>query len=487
MALHDEEMNRRREKREAMRRKQEAERKRMKITLIAAAVILVLVGAGMFFLIRQNPAAQSDAALQQTQQETEATRATQETQPAKKESDTTTTIHIKAAGDLNVTDAVVDSGMQAGVYDYTRSFIDVAAILSDADLTVLNFEGNVCGEPYGTATTSAPKEILDGLRNAGVDLLQMANSCSINNGLIGLNATLQAVRNAGLEPLGAYSSTEEFEESGGYTICDVQGVRVAFVAFTKGVGGRGMPAGNEDCVNLLYTDYATEYTKIDRDGIRAVLKNVAKEEPDITIAMLHWGSEYNDVVSDSQTSIISLMQKEGVDVIVGTHSHMVQKIEFDQAKGTLVAYSLGDFFGDASRGGTNYSIILDMEITKDNTSGTTKVTNFSYTPIYTQRAADCVDGDHRVVRIQSAMNAYNNNFVDKITQTANDSMIYSLTRIEARVTGIEPTEAEDSTDATETGETETTEAETTAATTESTAEATTEASTEADTTAATEE
>ena len=67
--------------------------------------------------------------------------------------------------------------------------------------------------------------------------------------------------------MGAYSSAAELRRSKGYTITEVQGVKVAFVAFTKGLGGRGMPAGNEDLVNLLYTDYSTEYKEIDRDRI----------------------------------------------------------------------------------------------------------------------------------------------------------------------------------------------------------------------------
>ena len=105
------------------------------------------------------------------------------TSPVQK--DPITTVHIKAAGDLNVTDSVVNAGVAIGGFDFSPVFKDVAGILSDADLTVMNFEGNVCGEPYGSATTSAPKEILDGLRRAGVDLVQTANSRSIQNGLIG--------------------------------------------------------------------------------------------------------------------------------------------------------------------------------------------------------------------------------------------------------------------------------------------------------------
>ena len=430
MPLHDDEMNMRREKREAQRRKQQAEAKRLRITLILAAVVLVLCTAGIVFLTSHSDSSQTTVAA-----ETRPTqKPTQATEPATRaQKSTKTTIHIKAAGDLNVTNTVINAGVAVGGYNYTRAFMDVASTLSDADLTVLNLEGNICGEPYGSDTPSAPRELLDGLRNAGVDLIQMANSCTINNGLIGLTSTLQSIRAAGLEPVGAFASESEFQQSKGYTITEAQGVKVAFVAFTKGLGGRGLPAGNDNLVNILYEDYASTYDKIDRTRITSVLKAVEAEKPDITIALLHWGSEYNDDISDTQKSIVNLMKKQGVDVIIGTHPHTVQAIEYDELAGTLVAYSLGDFFGDASRGGTNYSIILDLEITKDSSTGTTKVTNYSYTPIYTVSEAESADGYRRVVRIDKTVEAWEENYLDKVSQSAKESMVHALDRIEARI------------------------------------------------------
>lgn len=195
-----------------------------------------------------------------------------------------------------------------------------------------------------------------------------------------------------------------------------------------------MPSGNENLVNLLYKDYSSTYGEIDRERINKTLDRVNAERPDLVIAMLHWGSEYNDVISDTQKSIVSLLQKKGVDVILGTHPHLVQEVSFDPLTGNLVAYSLGDFYGDASRGGTSYSIILDLEITKDTDSGITKVTGWDYVPIYTLKKTDC-DGYQRVVRIKEAMFAYENNFVDAITQTCYEDMKYSLERITSRLSG----------------------------------------------------
>ena len=427
MPQQDDGMEKRREKREAQRKRRQVQVRRMRLTMVLVVVLLAACGYGIY---RLTQSADGGEKVQQAVT-VPTTEETKETLPIQKSP--ITTIHIKAAGDLNVTDAVVNAGMAVNSYDFSPVFKDVAAILSDADLTVMNFEGNICGAPYGSGTTSAPAELLTALRGCGVDLLQMANSCAINNGLNGLTSTLRAIRSAGIEPVGAFSSSEEFKKSKGYTMTEIQGVKVGFVAFTKGLGGRGMPAGSEDLVNILYTDYATEYQKIDKTRITSILKSMEEEKPDLTVALLHWGSEYNDDISKTQEQIASLLKKNGVDVIIGTHPHTLQPIEFDKSTGTLVAYSLGDFFGDANRGATNYSVILDLEITKDANAGTTKVTDYTLHPIYTVRETECVgNNDRRVVRVGTALSAYKGNFLDKVTDACKESMEYALTRIDER-------------------------------------------------------
>ena len=428
MALDPEELNKRRLEREARRIKRQ---RAMYIRLAIAVLVLIACGVGIFILIKNSePAAApviATEAVEQIVEETEPpteAKASWEKEPVK--------IHIAAAGDLNITDKVIWSGQTSGDFNYTNAFMDVAPIFSDADLAILNFEGNVCGAPYGTETLSAPQQLLEALKNAGVDVLQMANSCSIKNGLIGLTSTLANIRAAGLVPVGAYSSAEEFRKSKGYTICEVGDIKIALVAFTKGVGSLGLPVGSEDCVNLLYEDYYTTYQTINKKSIREILRAAASEKPDITIALLHWGSEYNEEISSSQEDIAALMLSEGVDAIIGSHPHLVHQIDFDETAGTLVAYSLGDFFGDGTRGGTNYSIILDIEITKDYDSGVTKITDYSYVPIYTLAEDQC-DGNRRVVRIENAMSAYELNFVDKITTSCYENMVFAIERIQKRV------------------------------------------------------
>jgi len=159
---------------------------------------------------------------------------------------------------------------------------------------------------------------------------------------------------------------------------------------------------------------------------------VEKASPDITVAMLHWGSEFKDTVSDTQEEIRDLCLSKGVDVILGSHSHYVQQMVLDPEAGTFIAYSLGDFLSDARQPGTEYSVILDLEITKDHETGITKVTDYSYTPIFSVVEEG---SPARVVRIQEAMTAYQGNYIAKVLEDTYSDMQYALERIEARVAG----------------------------------------------------
>ena len=410
-----EELNRRRVERQMKRQQAYAQKRRKrKITMLLVILLMIVGGIGVFFLVRD-----------QDYKTPERNDATFSTEPVSEEA---TVIHLVAAGDVNVTDAIVASGGPG--YDYTDTFLDVSHLLAAGDITVLNFEGNLCGSPYGSTTRSAPQTMAEALSRMGVDIVQLANSYSINQGISGLQATIQSVKDAGMTPLGVYADERAYKAGKGYIIKEVEGIRIAFIAFTKGMDGMALPQGSEHCVNVLYSDYDSTYQSIDRDAINKVLDAVEEENPDLTVAMLHWGSEYNDTISKTQESIVSLMQSRGVDAILGTHPHYVQQMTYDPETGNFVAYSLGDFISNGDRSGTEYSVVLKLEITKNGTE--TKITGYSYTPIFTvaERGSPL-----RSVRIAESMAAYDSNYIKGISQATYDSMTYALTRIEARIKG----------------------------------------------------
>lgn len=424
MSFGPEELERRKQQRQQYEQKRKQEQQALKkklifagLALAATAVIIVL--AVLAATNRPEPSTQ----------ETDPSASATGTVPVETEApDGKTVIHFTAAGDLNISDKVVQSG--GANLDYTDMIADVLPILADADLTTINFEGNFVGPPYGSATSSAPLQLLQALKKSGVDMIQMANSRAINNGISGLDTTLKSIRASGIEPLGAYSTNAEAEKHGGYTIWNARGVRVAVVAFTKGMDNMALPTGSEKCVNLLYNDYSSRYVDVNTEGITDILSRVEKEKPDVTIVLLHWGSEFNDTRSTSQNKIRDLLLENGVDVIIGTHPHYVQPIVFDEKAGTLIAYSLGDFVSDAERMGTEYGIILNVEITKDNATGETAVTGYEYIPTYSYEDED---GMMRVLRIDPAIFAYEFNYLDRVSREVYDDLKNAKSRIEARV------------------------------------------------------
>ncbi len=413
MSLDPEELRRKRQHKKAQREK--ARKKLILRLCVAGGVFLTVL---IFILVTANRSQPEPPPVSSQPEQTADT-----TQPP------TTVIHFAAAGDLNVTERLVASG--GSDYDYTKTFLDVAPVLADAHLTTVNLEGNLCGAPYGS-TASAPQSLLDALNRAGVDMVQLSNSYAIHRGISGLLTTIDSVHLAGMEPVGVFKDQEQFRQKQGFSLFEVEGISIAVVSFTKGMDGTTLPPGNENCVNVLYSDYDSTYQTIDKAKIKQVMTSVQQQNPDITVALLHWGSEYNDNISDSQKSICSLLQDYGVDAIIGTHPHYVHKIDFDKEKGTLVAYSLGDFAGDAPRSGTEYSIILNMEITKDNASGKAAITGYRYTPIFTVAEEN---QPIRILRIHEAMAAYEAGYIEAVSKETYDAMAYALKRIEARVIG----------------------------------------------------
>ena len=424
----DHRMDAQRRKKARYTKKAYQRKRRRRLLLLAAVILAAVCAAAVFLKGREGSLASTEPPASRPQAET-APRETEQPRPQTG----TTVIHVAAAGDLNVTDYVLENAAHENGYDFSQTFLDVAPIFSGADLALLNFEGNLSGGSYGYATGAAPLELPKALKAMGIDAVQTANSAAIRQGVSGLAATLEAFDHVGLMTLGTFADSDDFDRTGGYEVVEVEGIRIALVAFTKGMDNLGLPAGSEDCVNLLYEDYSTDYKKVDTERIERVLRNVREEQPDLTIAMVHWGSEYNEEISDSQKKICKQLQEGGVDVIVGTHPHLVQKVEYDPINKTLVAWSLGDFFGDAVMAGTGYSIILDLEITRDNATGETFLSGWEYIPIFTLKPDQSAIGGHRVVRIREAMERYEAGFLGRVTEDAYGDMEYALGRIEKRV------------------------------------------------------
>ena len=181
-----------------------------------------------------------------------------------------------------------------------------------SDLTIGNLECNFCGAPYaGKPDYRAPESLATTLSTIGFDLLQTANTCSIQNGLSGLQSTISYLTNAGIDHAGTYADAAERAANNGVVIKNVSGLKVAIIAYTKGLGGLQLPEGAEYAVNLLYKDYSTDYEKLDTQALLQSVDAAKELKPDIILVMLHWGSEATLEVTKTQRYPFSYCRPDG--------------------------------------------------------------------------------------------------------------------------------------------------------------------------------
>lgn len=339
-----------------------------------------------------------------------------------------------AVGDIRITDELLQAARQGGSYDFSDILRGTTAVVGAADVAIGNLETTLSGEPYNDG--SAPDALATALRSTGFSLVQTANSYTIQNGLSGLERTKTILRSAGLTPVGTYESAEDRAQNRAVLV-EANGIRIAVVAFTKGMNGMRLPSGAEYCTNLLYTDYDSNYSHIDTDGITDAIDAARALSPDIIVAALHWGSEDVSDISDTQEKIADLMFRRGVDVIVGSHSHRVGPVERRSIttddgvqKDVVLAYGLGDYCA-AQEGETNASLALTVEFTR--TGESTVISDVRCTPLAT---ADCGAGTaprYQVLDAADAVRLYENNYYQRVSDELYEQLLAAKQQIEEAV------------------------------------------------------
>lgn len=220
-------------------------------------------------------------------------------------------------------------------YNYSSCFKHVKPIISGVDFAIANLECTLAGKPYsGYPQFSAPDELAIALRDAGFDILATANNHSCDRGNQGLIRTLDVVDNVGLSRTGTFRDSADFVQHNPLILSKND---ITFALFNYSYGTNGIPFYPPVIVNLIDT------TRIITD-----LKSVKKPETDFVIVFFHWGNEYQSQPSDEQTGLAKLCRKYGADVVIGSHPHVLQRMEYEQSSdsmpaGHLVVYSLGNY------------------------------------------------------------------------------------------------------------------------------------------------
>ena len=349
------------------------------IVIVSILFILLIVIACFNYIKNRNDYQNLIDTSKQEIENQKQENAKKEAEENKEEEPTDTTFTMAAIGDIMCHNTQYNDAYNkdTGAYDFSYVFDDISLYTKTADICVGNLETTFAGEDVGYSgypTFNTPDSLAYELKDIGVDVLSTAGNHALDKGFNGLSRTIDVLNDADIAHTGTYKTEEEQN-----TILTkyVKGIKIAFVNFTYGTNGIKIPSGKEFCVNL-----------IDNDLITKQLDLAKSQNPDIIVACMHWGNEYKTTPNDTQKELSTFLFQNGVDIILGTHPHVLEPMEKQTVtledgttKDGFVIYSLGNFISGQTAENTKTSIILDLTITK-HTDGKITIDKAEYKPIY---------------------------------------------------------------------------------------------------------
>lgn len=254
--------------------------------------------------------------------------------------------------------------------DYSPSFAAVEDTLKSYDFLLANQESLPVGKEFGLSgypKFASPDYIVRDLKEAGVDLLSVANNHTLDRGEEGVLAALKNIKSYGLPYVGAYKSAKDREKM---RIIDVKGIKVGTLSYTYGTNDNETPAGKDYLVNRI--------------NLETIQKDIKKMRPisDVIIVNMHWGIEYQSTPNKKQKQMAKVISEAGADIIFGHHPHVLQPYEKITAKNgheTHVFYSLGNFFAAQQDPATYVSGIASLSVVK-NAEGAIRVVSPRFSP-----------------------------------------------------------------------------------------------------------
>lgn len=276
------------------------------------------------------------------------------TVPLPVKSDTAVTIRILCTGDIMTHSSVINASRVKTVkkYDFLPSFELIAPYLQCGDLTIGNLETVLAGDSFGISgypTFNAPQVLANDLKESGFDLLTTCNNHSFDKGLKGLKNTLHHIDSLGFLYTGTFADSVPLKR---HIMTEIRGCNIGVLAYTYGING------------TLTSRVSRYINTIDTIKILNEIDTLKANKADIIIAVMHFGNEYRMYPSEEQKTLVQFLWRNGVQIVIGHHPHVLQPAVFDTANNRFAVFSLGNFY--SSQKGNNKDIggIADITIRK---------------------------------------------------------------------------------------------------------------------------
>lgn len=314
-----------------------------------------------------------------------------------------TTISLSVIGDIMCHNTQYMDAYNKSInnYDFSYVFEDIKYYIQTADLAIGNLETTFSAPKYqysGYPTFNSPEALANNLKDIGLDMVSTANNHCFDKGYFGIESTIDYLDKAGISHTGTFKSNDDQNT---ISIINVKGIKMAFLSFTYGTNGITIPQDKNYSVNLINEDLMLQQI------------NLAKEQsPDVICVNMHWGIEYQTNKNSTQDQLTNFLFKNGVDLILGSHPHVLQSMEIKDVtlddgttKKGFVIYSLGNFMSGQVKQNTKNSIILQLQLTKNADTSKVSIDSANYVPIYMYKSSSSLNA-YKILDIEKSIEKY---------------------------------------------------------------------------------
>ena len=293
-------------------------------------------------------------------------------------------VTFAAVGDNLIHDTLYEqaAGRSSSGYDFAYAYERIADKIAEPDVAILNQETIISTEHNVSSYPmfNSPVEVGEEMLEIGFDVFNIATNHSLDCGEKGLASAINFWRSKNAVTCGAYLNNDDMSI---IPMNEVNGVKIAYLGFTESTNGLSLPEDSEVILVKAQDESLIQQRIIE-----------ANKKADLVIVSAHWGSEYTHEPTDYQRELAGKLASWGADVIIGTHPHVIQPVEYitnSDGRKTLVAYSLGNFISAQNRGPRMLGGMLNFEIVKNNTTGEIAFENVKFSGVVTHFGYGCTN------------------------------------------------------------------------------------------------
>ncbi len=311
-------------------------------------------------------------------------------------------LSLVMVGDALLHSSVYNDAYTGSEYDFSRQLEYIRPIVKKYDLAFYNQESILGGTDIGLSDYpcfNSPQEFGDEMLSMGFNLVSLANNHTLDRGVNGVqHACDYWNKHKDVLWAGSYCSQNDADE---VKIKEKNGIKYTMLAYTYGTNGIKVPDGKDYLVNL----YSDEKAKQD------ILK--VRDKTDLLIVSMHWGTEYRSVPTEEQKRQALYLSNLGVDIIIGTHPHVVEPIDY--VNNTLVIYSLGNFISAQSTN-SDYNTMVELMSSVDviktvkNGKSSIKLENLNNELLYNYYKKSSKWYDFKVIPFSQMNFSFNNDY-----------------------------------------------------------------------------